>query len=259
MKQKTTTTLDNNTLAVVSVLSNSEAGKLFKAIARYAIEGVEETFGEGELRILFLLFKKQIDSDNDKHKQTSETNSNNAKGRNKVGGKSKHEKKASAGDTSKEAVATSNDDDASSDDDNDGSDINDGKPPEQKEPAQPSATRDAIVEIGAVAENKAVAENGTVAKNPAIITADSGIAENNSKNNGTVALDDNLSFDVLESLYPKKDSASAYRLNSENDWNALSVEYKRKAIAYIQTNLNDGSATFNDMFLSQFLKRKPWC
>ena len=252
MKQKTTTTLDNNTLAVVSVLSNAEAGKLFKAIARYAIEGVEETFGEGELRILFLLFKKQIDSDNDKHKQTSETNSNNAKGRNKGGGKSKHEKKASAGDTSKEAVATSNDDDASSDDDNDGSDINEGKPPEQKEPAQPSATRDAIVEIGAVAEN------GTVAKNPAIITADSGIAENNSENNGTVALGDNLSFDVLESQYPKKDSASAYRQSSENDWNALSVEDKRKAIAYIQTNLNDGSATFNDMFLSQFLKRKPW-
>ena len=253
MKQKTTTTLDNNTLAVVSVLSNAEAGKLFKAIARYAIECVEETFEEGELRILFLLFKKQIDSDNDKHKLTSETNSNNAKGRNKVGGKSKHEKKASAGGTSKEAVATSNDDDASSDDDNDGSDINEGKPPEQKEPAQPSATRDAIVEIGAVAEN------GTVANGHTVVTSDSGIAETDLENNGTVALDDNLSFDVLESLYPKKDSASAYRQSSENDWNALSVEDKRKAIAYIQTNLNDGSATFNDMFLSQFLKRKPWC
>lgn len=257
MKQKTTTTLDNNTLAVVSVLCNAEAGKLFKAIARYAIEGIEETFEEGELRILFLLFKKQIDSDNDKHKQTSETNSNNAKGRNKGGGKSKHEKKASAGDTSKEAVATSNDDDASSDDDNDGSDINEGKPPEQKEPAQPSATKDAIVEIEAVAENKAVAENGTVAKNPAIITADSGI-ENNSENDGLAVQEENLSFDVLESLYPKKDSASAYRQSSENDWNALSVEDKRKAIAYIQTNLNDSSATFNDMFLSQFLKKMPW-
>lgn len=253
MKQKTTTTLDNNTLAVVSVLSNAEAGKLFKAIARYAIEGIEETFGEGELRILFLLFKKQIDSDNDKHKLTSETNSNNAKGRSKVGGKSKHEKKASAGDTSKEAVPADSDDGTSSDDDNDGSDINEGKPPEQKEPAQPSATRDAIVEIGAVAEN------GTVANGHTVVTSDSGIAENDSENNGTVALDDNLSFDVLESLYPKKDSASAYRQSSENDWNALSVEDKRKAIAYIQTNLNDGSATFNDMFLSQFLKRKPWC
>ena len=259
MKQKTTTTLDNNTLAVVSVLSNAEAGKLFKAIARYAIECVEETFEEGELRILFLLFKKQIDSDNDKHKQTSETNSNNAKGRNKVGGKSKHEKKASAGDTSKEAVPADSDDGTSSDDDNDGSDINEGKPLEQKEPAQPSATRDAIVETGAVAENKAVAENGTVANGHTVATSDSGIAENDSENNGTVALDDNLSFDVLESLYPKKDSASAYRQSSENDWNALSVEDKRKAIAYIQTNLNDGSATFNDMFLSQFLKRKPWC
>ena len=252
MKQKTTTTLDNNTLAVVSVLSNAEAGKLFKAIARYAIECVEETFEEGELRILFLLFKKQIDSDNDKHKQTSETNSSNAKGRNKVGGKSKHEKKASAGDTSKEAVPADSDDGTSSDDDNDGSDINEGKPPEQKEPAQPSATKDAIVEIGAVAEN------GTVANGHTVVTSDSGIAENDSENNGTVALDDNLSFDVLESLYPKKDSASAYRQSSENDWNALSVEDKRKAIAYIQTNLNDGSATFNDMFLSQFLKRKPW-
>ena len=247
MKQKTTTTLDNNTLAVVSVLSNAEAGKLFKAIARYAIEGIEETFEEGELRILFLLFKKQIDSDNAKHKQTSETNSSNAKGRNKVGGKSKHEKKASAGDTSKEAVPADGDDGAPSDDDNDGSDINEGKPPEQKEPAQPSATRDAIVEIGAVA------------KNPAIITADSGIAENNSENDGLAVQEENLSFDVLESLYPKKDSASAYRQSSENDWNALSVEDKRKAIAYIQTNLNDGSATFNDMFLSQFLKKKPWC
>lgn len=252
MKQKTTTTLDNNTLAVVSVLSNAEAGKLFKAIARYATGGIEETFEEGELRILFLLFKKQIDSDNDKHKQTSETNSNNAKGRNKVGGKSKHEKKASAGDSSKEAVASDGDDGTSSDDDNDGSDINEGKPPEQKEPAQPSATRDAIVEIGAVAEN------GTVANGHTVVTSDSGIAENDSENNGTVALDDNLSFDVLESLYPKKDSASAYRQSSENDWNALSVEDKRKAIAYIQTNLNDGSATFNDMFLSLFLKRKPW-
>lgn len=258
MKQKTTTTLDNNTLAVVSVLSNAEAGKLFKAIARYAIEGIEETFEEGELRILFLLFKKQINSDNDKHKQTSETNSNNAKGRNKVGGKSKHEKKASAGDTSKEAVPADGDDGTSSDDDNDGSDINEGKPPEQKEPAQPSATRDAIVETGAVAENKAVAENGMVAKNPAIITADSGIAENNSENDSLAVQEENLSFDVLESLYPKKDSASAYRQSSENDWNALSVEDKRKAIAYIQTNLNDGTATFNDMFLSQFLKRKPW-
>lgn len=38
-----------------------------------------------------------------------------------------------------------------------------------------------------------------------------------------------------------------------------SVEDKRKAIAYIQTNLNDGSVTFYDMFLSQFLKKKPWC
>ena len=256
MKQKTTTTLDNNTLAVVSVLSNAEAGKLFKAIARYAIECVEETFEEGELRILFLLFKKQIDSDNDKHKQTSETNSNNAKGRNKVGGKSKHEKKASAGDTSKEAVPADGDDGTSSDDDNDGSDINEGKPPEQKEPAQLSATRDAVVEIE---ENKAVAENETVAKNPAIITADSGITENNSENDGLAVQEENLSFDVLESLYPKKDSASAYRQSSENDWNALSVEDKRKAIAYIQTNQNDGSATFNDMFLSQFLKRKPWC
>ena len=258
MKQKTTTTLDNNTLAVVSVLSNAEAGKLFKAIARYATGGIEETFEEGELRILFLLFKKQIDSDNAKHEQTSETNSSNAKGRNKVGGKSKHEKKASAGDTSKEAVPADSDDGTSSDDDNDGSDINEGKPLEQKEPAQPSATRDAIVETGAVAENKAVAENGTVANGHTVATSDSGIAENDSENNGTVALDDNLSFDVLESLYPKKDSASAYRQSSENDWNALSVEDKRKAIAYIQTNLNDGSATFNDMFLSQFLKRKPW-
>lgn len=142
MKQKTTTTLDNNTLAVVSVLSNAEAGKLFKAIARYAIECIEETFEEGELRILFLLFKKQIDSDNAKHKQTSETNSSNAKGRNKVGGKSKHEKKASVGDTSEEAVPADGDDGTSSDDDNDGSDINEGKPPEQKEPAQLSATRD---------------------------------------------------------------------------------------------------------------------
>ena len=256
MKQKTTTTLDNNTLAVVSVLSNAEAGKLFKAIARYAIEGIEETFEEGEQRILFLLFKKQIDSDNDKHKQTSETNSNNAKGRNKVGGKSKHEKKASAGDTSKEAVATDGDDGTPSDDDNDGSDINEGKPPEQKEPAQPSATRDAVVEIE---ENKAVAENESVVKNPAIITADSGIAENNSENDGLAVQEENLSFDVLESLYPKKDSASAYRQSSENDWDALTVEDKRKAIACIQTNLNDGSATFNDMFLSQFLKRKPWC
>ena len=259
MKQKTTTTLENNTLAVVGILSNADAGKLFKAIARYATEGIEETFGEGELRVLFALFKQQVDSDNAKHKQTSETNSNNAKGRNKVGGKSKHEKKASAGDTSKEAVASDGDDGTSSDDDNDGSDINEGKPPEQKEPAQPSATRYAIVETGAVAENKAVAENGTVAKNPAIITADSGIAENNSENDGVVAQEENLSFDVLESLYPKKDSASAYRQSSENDWNALSVEDKRKAIAYIQTNQNDGSATFNDMFLSQFLKRKPWC
>ena len=236
MKQKTTTTLDNNTLAVVKILSNSDAGRLFKAIARYATEGIEETFGEGELRVLFALFKQQIDSDNAKHKQTSETNSSNAKGRNKVGGKSKHEKKASARDTSKEAVATDGDDGTPSDDDNDGSDINEGKPPEQKEPAQPSATRDAIVEIGAVAEN------GTVANGHTVVTSDSGIAENDSENNGTVALDDNLSFDVLESLYPKKDSASAYRQSSENDWNALSVEDKRKAIAYIQTNLNDGSA-----------------
>ena len=259
MKQKTTTTLDNNTLAVVSVLSNAEAGKLFKAIARYAIEGIEETFEEGELRILFLLFKKQIDSDNDKHKQTSETNSNNAKGRNKVGGKSKHEKKASVGDTSKEAVATDGDDGTPSDDDNDGSDINEGKPPEQKEPAQPSATRDAIVEIEAVVENKAVAENGTVANGHTVATADGGIAETDSENDGVVAQEENLSFDVLESLYPKKDSASAYRQSSENDWNALSVEDKRKAIACIQTNQNESSATFYDMFLSQFLKKKPWC
>ena len=255
MKQKTTTTLDNNTLAVVSVLSNAEAGKLFKAIARYAIEGIEETFEEGELRILFLLFKKQIDSDNDKHKQTSETNSNNAKGRNKVGSKSKHEKKASAGDTSKEAVTTDGDDGAPSDDDNDGSDINEGKPPEQKEPAQPSATRDAVVEIE---ENKAVAENGSVAKNPAIITADSGIAENNSENDGLAVQEENLSFDVLEALYPKKDITAAYRQTSVNEWNVLSAEDKLKAIAYIQTNQNDGTATFADMFLSQFLKRKPW-
>ena len=253
MKQKTTTTLDNNTLAVVSVLSNAEAGKLFKAIARYATGGIEETFEEGELRILFLLFKKQIDSDNDKHKQTSETNSNNAKGRNKGGGKSKHEKKASAGDTSKEAVATDGDDGASSDDDSDGSDINEGKPPEQKELAQPSAAIDAVVEIEAVAENETVTNGHTIA------TADSGIAEADSENNGVITKDDYLSFDVLKTLYPKKDSASAYRQSSENDWNALSVEDKRKAIAYIQINLNDGSATFNDMFLSQFLKRKPWC
>ena len=232
MKQKTTTTLENNTLAVVGILSNADAGKLFKAIARYATEGIEETFGEGELRVLFALFKQQVDSDNAKHKQTSETNSNNAKGRNKVGGKSKHEKKASAGDTSKEAVATSNDDGTPSDDDNDGSDINEGKPPEQKEPAQPFATRDAIV--------------------------DNGITETDSENDGVIIKDDNLSFDVLESLYPKKDSASAYRQSSENDWNTLTVEDRRKAIAYIQKNLNDGTATFNDMFLSQFLKNKPW-
>ena len=252
MKQKTTTTLENNTLAVVGILSNADAGKLFKAIARYATEGIEETFGEGELRVLFALFKKQIDSDNDKHKQTSETNSNNAKGRNKGGGKSKHEKKASAGDTSKEAVATDGDDGTPSDDDKDGSDINKGKPPEQKEPAQPSATRDAIVEIGAVAKHE------TIANGHAVATADVGMVETDEENDGVVALDENLSFDVLESLYPKKDSASAYRQSSENDWNALSVEDKRKAIAYIQTNQNDGTATFADMFLSQFLKRKPW-
>lgn len=253
MKQKTTTTLDNNTLAVVSVLSNAETGKLFKAIARYAIEGVEETFEEGELRILFLLFKKQVDSDNAKHKQTSETNSNNAKGRNKIGGKSKHEKKASAGDTSKEAVATDGDDGTPSDDDSDGSDINEGKPPEQDEPAQPFAKRDAVVEI------KAVAANETIANAHTVVTVDVSMAETDSENDGVVAQEENLSFDVLESLYPKKDSASAYRQSSENDWNALSVEDKRKAIAYIQTNQNDGSATFNDMFLSQFLKRKLWC
>ena len=258
MKQKTTTTLENNTLAVVGILSNADAGKLFKAIARYATEGIEETFGEGELRILFLLFKKQIDSDNDKHKQTSETNSNNAKGRNKVGGKSKHEKKASAGDTSKEAVAADGDDGTSSDDDNYGSDINEGKPPEQKEPAQPSATRDAIVEIGAVAENKAVAENETIANTHTVATVGVSMAETASENDGLAVQEENLSFDVLESLYPKKDSASAYRQSSENDWNTLTVGDRRKAIAYIQKNLNDGTATFNDMFLSQFLKNKPW-
>ena len=259
MKQKTTTTLDNNTLAVVGILSNAEAGKLFKAIARYATEGIEETFGEGELRVLFALFKQQVDSDNAKHKQTSETNSNNAKGRNKVGGKSKYEKKASVGDTSKEAVAADGDDVAPSDDDSDGSDINEGKPPEQKEPAQPFATRDSIVEIEAVVENKAVAENGTVANGHMVATVGVSMAETASENDGLAVQEENLSFDVLESLYPKKDSASAYRQSSENDWNALSVEDKRKAIAYIQTNLNDGSATFNDMFLSQFLKKKPWC
>lgn len=253
MKQKTTTTLDNNTLAVVSVLSNAEAGKLFKAIARYAIECVEETFEEGELRILFQLFKKQIDSDNDKHKQTSETNSNNAKGRNKVGGKSKHEKKASVGNTSKEAVAADGDDGTSSDDDNDGSDINEGKPPEQKEPAQPSVARDAVVEIEAVADSETIANGHTVAP------IDSGIAETDLENDSVATKDDNISFDVLETLYPKKDLTAVYRQTSVNEWNVLSVEDKRKAIAYIQTNLNDGSATFNDMFLSQFLKKKPWC
>ena len=76
--------------------------------------------------------------------------------------------------------------------------------------------------------------------------------------NGVITMDENLSFDVLESLYPEKDSASAYRQSSENDWNALSDEDKRKAIAYIQTSHNDGTAAFNDMFLSQFLKKKPW-
>ena len=82
--------------------------------------------------------------------------------------------------------------------------------------------------------------------------------ETDSENDGVVAKEENMSFDALESLYPKKDSASAYRQSSENDWNALSVEDKRKAIAYLQTNQNDGTATFADMFLSQFLKRKPW-
>ena len=258
MKQKTTTTLENNMLAVVGILSNADAGKLFKAIARYATEGIEETFGEGELRVLFALFKQQVDSDNAKHKQTSETNSNNAKGRNKVGGKSKYEKKASVGDTSKEAVASDSDDVAPSDDDSDGSDINEGKPPEQKEPAQPSATGDATIEIEAVVENKAVAENEMVANGHTVAIVDNGITETDSENDGVIIKDDNLSFDVLESLYPKKDSASAYRQSSENDWNTLTVEDRRKAIAYIQKNLNDGTATFNDMFLSQFLKNKPW-
>ena len=258
MKQKTTTTLDNNTLAVVSVLSNAEAGKLFKAIVRYATEGIEEKFGEGELRILFLLFKQQIDSDNARYKQTSETNSNNAKGRNKVVGKSKHEKKTGVGDTSKEAVAPGDDEDASSDDDNDGSDINEGKPPEQDKPAQPSDTGDAVVETEAVVENKAVAENETVASNPTIAIADSGIAKTESESDGSVAQEENLSIETLESLYPKKDLTTAYRQTSVNEWNILSVEDKRKAIAYIQTNLNDGTVTFNDMFLGQFLKKKPW-
>ena len=83
MKQKTTTTLDNNTLAVVKILSNSDAGRLFKAVARYATDGTEESFSEGEIRILFALFKQQIDFDNAKYEKTSETNSSNAKGRNR--------------------------------------------------------------------------------------------------------------------------------------------------------------------------------
>lgn len=244
MKQKTTTTLDNNTLAVVGILSNPDAGKLFKAI--------EETFENGELRVLFALFKQQIDSDNAKHKQTSETNSSNAKGRNKSAGKLKREKKAGADEEPKDADVSENADEEDSGDDNDGSDVNDGKPPEQNEPPQTSESKDTIAEYVAVANKQAIVGS------QAVVAEGVETKEVGSVNSVNESKEEDLSFEHLESLYPKKDAASVYRQTSESEWKALSEDGKRQAIAYVQSCLNDGFATINDMFLNQFLKKKPW-
>ena len=234
MKQKTTTTLDNNTLAVVHVLSNSDAGKLFKAVARYATEGIEESFTEGEIRILFALFKQQIDFDNAKYEKTSETNSSNAKGRNRntsavVAKSRKGKKTVTDGDAENvnDIIETAEEsaDDEEGQNGNDGSEPYDGKPPESGNQASYSSA------------DKATAGNEAFAK-----------GEQN----------ENLSFEYLESLYPRKDATGAYRHESETVWNGMTDESRRKAIAFVQDNASNGTSSLSDMFLSQFLKRQQW-
>ena len=234
MKQKTTTTLDNNTLAVVHVLSNSDAGKLFKAVARYATDGTEESFSEGEIRILFALFKQQIDFDNAKYEKTSETNSSNARSRNRntsaVAAKPRKVKKTVMDDGSEDvnditvtAEESANDEEGQSE--SDGSDPYNGKPPESDNQASSSSVDRATV------GNEAVAAN---------------------------VQDEDLSFEYLESLYPRRDATDAYRHESETIWNGMTDESRRKAIAFVQANVSDGTSSLSDLFLSQFLKRQQW-
>lgn len=234
MKQKTTTTLDNNTLAVVHVLSNSDAGKLFKAVARYATDGTEESFSEGEIRILFALFKQQIDFDNAKYEKTSETNSSNARSRNRntsvVAAKARKVKKTVTDDDAEnvnEITETAEElaDDEEGQSESDGSEPYNGKPPKSDNQAfSSSADR-------AAAGNEAVAAN---------------------------AQDEALSFEYLESLYPRRDATDAYRHESEHIWNSMADESRRKVIAFVQTNVSDGTSSLSDLFLSQFLKRQQW-
>ena len=234
MKQKTTTTLDNNTLAVVHVLSNSDAGKLFKAVARYATDGTEESFSEGEIRILFALFKQQIDFDNAKYEKTSETNSSNARSRNRnqsaVAAKSRKGKKTVTDDDAEKvneitetAEESANEEEGQSE--SDGSDPYNGKPPESDNQAS------------TLSEDKATAGN----------EADAANAQN-----------EGLSFEYLESLYPRRDATDAYRHESETIWNGMTDESRRKAIAFVQANVSDGTSSLSDLFLSQFLKRQQW-
>lgn len=234
MKQKTTTTLDNNTLAVVKILSNSDAGRLFKAVARYAADGTEESFSEGEIRILFALFKQQIDFDNAKYEKTSETNSSNAKGRNRnqsvVVAKSRRVKKTVIDDDSEEVselteTAAESADDEEGQSESNGSEPHDGKPPESVSQASSSSV------------SKATAENETVARGEQ---------------------DADLSFGHLESLYPRKDATDAYRHESESIWNGMNDESRRKAVAFVQGNASNGTSSLSVMFLSQFLKKQQW-
>lgn len=234
MKQKTTTTLENNTLAVVHVLSNSDAGKLFKAVARYATDGTEESFSEGEIRILFALFKQQIDFDNAKYEKTSETNSNNAKGRSKntsaVVAKSRKGRKAVNDEGSEDVNDIAEIAEESADDEkglnvSNGTEPNDGKPPESGNQASSSSADRTTVGNDAVAKGKQ---------------------------------NENLSFEYLESLYPRKDATDAYRHESETVWNDMTDESRRNAIAFVQAKVSDGTSSLCDMFLSQFLKRQQW-
>ena len=68
--------LYKDTLEILDDLTNEQRGQLFYAIYKYSIGETIEV--PKELKMVFILFKKQLDRDDEKYKNTCKTNSKSA-------------------------------------------------------------------------------------------------------------------------------------------------------------------------------------
>ena len=67
-----------DSLGILDNLSDEQAGKLFKAIKSYQVDG--ELTTDEVIKLVFFPFKSQFERDNEKYKTICDRNKNNDKG-----------------------------------------------------------------------------------------------------------------------------------------------------------------------------------